>query len=122
MLTSMGKHATEKKVLKEFKNESCSVFLCSLKAGGVGLNLTEADYVFIMDPWWNPAAESQAIDRAHRIGQKKTVFTYRLIIKNSIKKKYVPFKTKREKFMVLDYNEEGFFQSLSKDEIKDLFT
>ena len=59
-------------------------FLISLKAGGVGLNLTQADYVFIIDPWWNPAAESQAIARAHRIGQDKQVIAYRFITQNSI--------------------------------------
>lgn len=119
-----GQTRNREESVKEFKNESCSVFLCSLKAGGVGLNLTEADYVFIMDPWWNPAAESQAIDRAHRIGQKKTVFTYRLIIKNSIEEKVRALQNEKRKISqaVLDYNEEGFFQSLSKDEIKDLFT
>lgn len=119
-----GQTRNREESVKEFKNENCSVFLCSLKAGGVGLNLTEADYVFMMDPWWNPAAESQAIDRAHRIGQKKTVFTYRLIIKNSIEEKVRALQEEKKKISqtILDYNEEGFFQSLSKDEIKDLFT
>ncbi|HEY4650192.1 MAG TPA: SNF2-related protein, partial [Pontibacter sp.] len=63
------------------QNESIQVFLISLKAGGVGLNLTAADYVFILDPWWNPAVEAQAVDRAHRIGQQNTVFTYKFITK-----------------------------------------
>ena len=58
---------------------ACPLFLISLKAGGHGLNLTAADYVFILDPWWNPAVEAQAIDRAHRIGQNRHVFAYRLI-------------------------------------------
>lgn len=119
-----GQTRNREESVKEFKEKDCPVFLCSLKAGGVGLNLTEADYVFIMDPWWNPAAESQAIDRAHRIGQKKTVFTYRLIIKNSIEEKVRALQDEKRKISqaILDYNEEGFFQSLSKDEIKDLFT
>jgi len=63
------------------------VFLISLKAGGVGLNLTAADYVFLLDPWWNPAVESQAIDRTHRIGQKNNVFAYRLIAKDTVEER-----------------------------------
>ena len=65
----------------------CRVFLISLKAGGVGLNLTAAEYVFLLDPWWNPAAEAQAIDRAHRIGQARHVFAYRLIAKDTVEEK-----------------------------------
>lgn len=71
------------------EDSKCSVFLISLKAGGVGLNLTAADYVFILDPWWNPAAESQAIDRAHRIGQKNKVFAYKVIAKGTIEEKII---------------------------------
>lgn len=74
----------------EFQNDpALKVFLVSLKAGGVGLNLTAADYVFILDPWWNPAAESQAIDRTHRIGQKNNVIAYRLIAKDTVEEKIV---------------------------------
>jgi SNF2 family DNA or RNA helicase len=65
----------------------CGLFLISLKAGGVGLNLTAADYVFILDPWWNPAVEAQAVDRAHRIGQGKRVFVYRLLAKQTVEEK-----------------------------------
>jgi SNF2 family DNA or RNA helicase len=68
---------------------ACQVFLLSLKAGGHGLNLTAADYVFILDPWWNPASEAQAVDRAHRIGQERRVFTYRLIAKDTVEEKVV---------------------------------
>ena len=63
------------------------VFLISLKAGGFGLNLTEADYCFLLDPWWNPAAEAQAVDRTHRIGQTRTVMVYRLVAKDTIEEK-----------------------------------
>ncbi len=63
------------------------MFLISLKAGGQGLNLTAADYVFILDPWWNPAVEAQAIDRAHRIGQERHVFAYRLIARDTVEEK-----------------------------------
>lgn len=76
------------KAIQEFQqNESCRIFLISLKAGGIGLNLTAADYVYIVDPWWNPAVEQQAIDRTHRIGQTKSIFAYRLICKDTIEEK-----------------------------------
>jgi len=76
------------KVIGHFRNDAnIKVFLISLKAGGVGLNLTEADYVFILDPWWNPASEIQALSRAHRIGQEKRVFVYRYISGNTIEEK-----------------------------------
>jgi SNF2 family DNA or RNA helicase len=65
-------------------DDTCKVFLISLKAGGVGLNLTKAEYVFLLDPWWNPAAENQATDRAHRIGQNKPVFVHKLVCRGSI--------------------------------------
>ena len=66
--------------MERFQNDpDCKLFLISLKAGGVGLNLTAAEYVFLLDPWWNPAVEAQAIDRTHRIGQTRPVFAYRLI-------------------------------------------
>ena len=75
---------------------NCPVFLVSLKAGGVGLNLTAADYVFLLDPWWNPAVEAQAIDRTHRIGQTKEVFAYRLIAEDTVEEKVLALQaTKR---------------------------
>ena len=79
----------KEKVDRFQKDADCSVFLISLKAGGHGLNLTAADYVFILDPWWNPAVEAQAVDRAHRIGQQKRVFAYRLIAKDTVEEKVV---------------------------------
>ena len=78
------------------EDSSCQVFLVSLKAGGVGLNLTAADYVFLLDPWWNPAVEAQAIDRTHRIGQTKEVFAYRLIAEDTVEEKVLALQqTKR---------------------------
>jgi SNF2 family DNA or RNA helicase len=77
----------EARVTRFQEDASCSVFLLSLKAGGVGLNLTAADCVFLLDPWWNPAAEAQAIDRAHRIGQRRTVFAYRLLSRDTVEEK-----------------------------------
>jgi SNF2 family DNA or RNA helicase len=79
------------------QDASCPLFLISLKAGGHGLNLTAAEYVFILDPWWNPAVEAQAIDRAHRIGQTRPVFAYRLISRNTVEDKIVALQqSKRE--------------------------
>jgi len=76
---------------------ACKVFLISLKAGGLGLNLTAAEYVFLLDPWWNPAAEAQAIDRAHRIGQSRHVFAYRLIARDTVEEKVAELQaSKRE--------------------------
>jgi len=76
--------------------DSCGVFLISLKAGGLGLNLTAAEYVFLLDPWWNPAVEAQAVDRAHRIGQTRPVFAYRLIAKDTVEEKVLELqKSKR---------------------------
>lgn len=75
--------------------EDCKVFLISLKAGGTGLNLTAADYVFILDPWWNPAVEAQAIDRAYCIGQEKQVFAYKMICKDSIEEKIIELQNKK---------------------------
>jgi len=81
-----------------FQNDpACPVFLISLKAGGHGLNLTAADYVFILDPWWNPAVEAQAVDRTHRIGQTRHVFAYRLIARDTVEEKVVELQqTKRD--------------------------
>jgi superfamily II DNA or RNA helicase len=79
-------------VLSEFKTGSAPVFLISLKAGGFGLNLTEADYCILLDPWWNPATEAQAVDRVHRIGQTKKVMVYRLVAKDTIEEKVMALK------------------------------
>jgi SNF2 family DNA or RNA helicase len=88
MLT--GSSTNREKIVNSFQLEpSNKIFLISLKAGGLGLNLTAADYVFILDPWWNPAAEMQALNRAHRIGQDKSVFVYRYISTESIEEKIV---------------------------------
>jgi SNF2 family DNA or RNA helicase len=74
--------------VERFQNDpKCGLFLISLKAGGLGLNLTAAEYVFLLDPWWNPAVEAQAVDRAHRIGQTRQVFAYRLIAKDTVEEK-----------------------------------
>jgi SNF2 family DNA or RNA helicase len=78
-----------------FRQGEASVFLISLKAGGVGLTLTEADYVFVLDPWWNPAVEAQAVDRAHRIGQRHPVMVYRLVSALTIEEKVMELKARK---------------------------
>ncbi len=84
----VGSTQKREEVIKDFQNdEDCKIFLISIKAGGVGLNLTQADYVFILDPWWNPAVENQAVSRAHRIGQTNNVTVYRFISENTIEEK-----------------------------------
>ncbi len=94
MLT--GATTNREKVIQEFRdNEDISVFLISLKAGGTGLNLTEADYVFLLDPWWNPAAERQAISRAHRIGQDKSVFAYKYITRDTVEERILQLQEKK---------------------------
>ena len=92
-----GKTKDRQAAVERFQNDpDCKLFLVSLKAGGVGLNLTAAEYVFLLDPWWNPAVESQAIDRAHRIGQTRSVFAYRLICKGTVEEKVLELqKSKR---------------------------
>jgi SNF2 family DNA or RNA helicase len=93
-----GSTTNREKVVNGFQDDPLNkIFLISLKAGGVGLNLTAADYVFILDPWWNPAAEMQALNRAHRIGQDKSVFVYRYISSDSIEQKIVKLQERKSK-------------------------
>lgn len=97
-------------------------FLISLKAGGVGLNLTAADYVFHLDPWWNPAVEMQASDRAHRIGQDKPVFIYKIITRGSVEEKILQLQEQKLALVEdLIAPEESFFKSLSNADVRDLF-
>ncbi len=104
-------------------DEKCRVFLISLKAGGTGLNLTAADYVYIVDPWWNPAVENQAIDRCYRIGQDKKVIAYRMICKNTIEEKIMKYQAKKQKIASdIISTDESFIKQLDKSDIEDLFT
>lgn len=97
----------------------CKVFLISLKAGGVGLNLTAADYVFILDPWWNPAAEAQAVDRAHRIGQTRRVCAYRLIAKDSIEEKVLELQeAKRDLAAAIIGEENSLIRDLGPEDLE----
>lgn len=105
-------------VAKFQTDESVKVFLISLKAGGVGLNLTAADYVYIVDPWWNPAAEQQAIDRTHRIGQTRKIFAYKMICKDSIEEKIMKLQEKKKNLSdELVSEDAGFVKKLTRDDI-----
>lgn len=109
-------------IVAEFQqNIELKVFLISIKAGGVGLNLTQADYVFILDPWWNPAVEQQAIDRTHRIGQDKKVFIYKFIAKDTVEEKILALQNRKKSLAnSLITTEESFFKSLSKEDIREI--
>lgn len=112
------------KAIQRFQNdENCRVFLISLKAGGVGLNLTAADYVYIVDPWWNPAVEQQAIDRTHRIGQTKNIFAYRMICKDTIEDKILQLQD-RKRVLARDLiaDDEGFVKNLTREDVEYLFS
>lgn len=103
------------------QQEDIQIFLISIKAGGVGLNLTEADYVFILDPWWNPAVEQQAIDRSHRIGQTKNVFIYKFISKDTVEEKILALQSQKKALSSsLITTEESFIKSLSTADIQEL--
>lgn len=114
-----GSSMDRKEQVERFtKDSNLKIFLISIKAGGLGLNLTEADYVFILDPWWNPAVEAQAVDRAHRIGQKKKVFTYKFITRNTVEEKILTLQQKKLKLTnELITTEEGFMKQLSREDI-----
>ncbi|HEX6521743.1 MAG TPA: SNF2-related protein [Streptosporangiaceae bacterium] len=109
-------------VLTEFKGGAAPVFLISLKAGGFGLNLTEADYCFLLDPWWNPATEAQAVDRTHRIGQTRTVMVYRLIAKDTIEEKVVALQARKAELFASVMDEGNTFGSrLTAEDVQNLF-
>ncbi|MEA1867667.1 MAG: C-terminal helicase domain-containing protein, partial [Thermodesulfobacteriota bacterium] len=104
-------------------NEDIKLFLISLKAGGLGLNLTAADYVFIVDPWWNPAVELQAVDRTHRIGQDKKVFTYRFITAETVEEKVLALQEKkRELVSAILSGGQDMLRQLSREDLDLLFS
>lgn len=106
--------------VEQFQNDpDCKLFLISLKAGGLGLNLTAADYVFLLDPWWNPAVEAQAIDRAHRIGQTQQVFAYRLITKDTVEEKVLELqKTKKHLADAILTADNSLLRDLSREDLE----
>ena len=119
-----GKTTNRPARIERFQTDpACPVFLISLKAGGTGLNLTAADYVFILDPWWNPAVEAQAIDRTHRIGQKNQVVAYRLIAKDTVEEKILALQEKKKALAddILEGNSKTL-RDLSRDDIEALLS
>ena len=116
-----GRTRKRERVLEAFKNGTDPVFLISLKAGGFGLNLTEADYCFLLDPWWNPATENQAIDRIHRIGQTRQVMVYRLLARDTIEEKVVAL-AQRKAALFRSVMDDGdvFATSMTADDIRGL--
>ncbi|GAA3522450.1 DEAD/DEAH box helicase [Nocardioides daeguensis] len=109
-------------VIDRFRSGVAPVFLISLKAGGTGLTLTEADYVFVLDPWWNPAAEAQAVDRAHRIGQSRHVHVYRLVATDTIEEKVMELKARKAELFAQVIDGDGAMStSIGADDIRGLF-
>ena len=119
-----GHTQDREQAVEQFQNDPATkVFLISLRAGGVGLNLTAADYVIIYDPWWNPAVEMQAIDRTHRLGQDKQVFAYRLIARNSVEEKILQLQERKKELVAeLITTDSGMFKNLTKEDIETLFS
>ena len=117
-----GRTRNRADVVKRFQTKEVPVFLISLKAGGVGLNLTEADYCFMLDPWWNPAAEAQAIDRTHRIGQEHPVVVYRMVAQGTIEEKVMALAERKRELAgrVLAGDEGAAAARLSAEDIKGL--
>ncbi|MCP4347176.1 MAG: DEAD/DEAH box helicase [Desulfobacterales bacterium] len=119
-LLMTGATRNRKNLVEKFQDDdACKVFLMTLKTGGLGLNLTAADYIFIFDPWWNKAAENQAIDRTHRIGQDKTVFSYKLITKGTIEEKILELQNlKSELFDSLISSDGASIKSLDEKDVE----
>ncbi|MCF6300489.1 MAG: DEAD/DEAH box helicase [Proteobacteria bacterium] len=117
-----GSSTKRDKIIEKFTNGEADIFLISLKAGGVGLNLVEADTVIHYDPWWNPAVENQATDRAHRIGQDKAVFVYKLIVENTIEQKIIELQKKKKALQDGIYDQGGKLEDkkFSGNELMDL--
>ncbi len=115
-----GQTSNRQHPVRRFQNDpSVSAFLISLKAGGHGLNLTAADYVYLLDPWWNPAVEAQAIDRAHRMGQTRPVIAYRVICRNTVEEKIVELQqSKRDLAQSIIQADESMLRTLTADDIK----
>ncbi len=123
MLDGSTTAAKRKEFVQQFQtDETTKVFLMSIKAGGVGLNLTKANYVYIVDPWWNPAVEQQAIDRTHRIGQTQQIFAYKMICKDTVEEKIVQLQQKKKQLTDDIISEDaGFIKKLSRDDVAFLF-
>jgi SNF2 family DNA or RNA helicase len=119
-----GKTTDRQARVQRFQEDTeCRLFLVSLKAGGQGLNLTAADYIYILDPWWNPAVEAQAVDRAHRIGQTRRVFAYRLIARDTVEEKIVALQDrKRELAESIVRADDTMVSSLTAEDVEMLLS
>ena len=115
-----GKTRDRQAHVERFQNDpECKLFLISLKAGGLGLNLTAAEYVFLLDPWWNPAVEAQAVDRAHRIGQTRNVFAYRLIARGTVEEKVLELQaSKRDLAAAIIQADNSLIRNLKKEDLE----
>jgi SNF2 family DNA or RNA helicase len=119
-----GKTRDRQARVERFQSDAkCKLFLISLKAGGLGLNLTAAEYVFLLDPWWNPAVEAQAIDRAHRIGQSRHVFAYRLIARDTVEEKVLLLqKTKKDLADAIINADNGLIRNIAREDLEMLLS
>ena len=117
-----GRTRKRDEAISRFKDGAAPVFVISLKAGGFGLNLTEADYCFVLDPWWNPAVEMQAVDRAHRMGQENPVMVYRYVSTGTIEEKVMELKERKAALFSDVMDADGALSgALSADDIRGLF-
>ncbi len=119
-----GKTQNREELVRSFQEDDAApLFLISLRAGGLGLNLTAAEYVYLLDPWWNPAVEAQAVDRTHRIGQTEQVFAYRLITRHTVEERVLELQqSKRDLFAALIKEDAGLIRSLSRDDLEILLS
>jgi len=117
-----GKTRDRAAAVEKFRSDpECRLFLISLKAGGLGLNLTEAEVVFLLDPWWNPAVEAQAIDRTHRIGQTRPVFAVRLVSKDTVEEKVLDLqRSKRDLADAILGGKSGGLGELTREDLERL--
>ncbi len=116
-----GRTRKRDEAISRFKDGDAPVFVISLKAGGFGLNLTEADYCFVLDPWWNPATETQAVDRTHRIGQENPVMVYRYVSAGTIEEKVMELKARKADLFASVMDAEGALAgALTEDDIRGL--
>jgi SNF2 family DNA or RNA helicase len=117
-----GSTANRGEVTERFQGQDgASVLLMSLKAGGTGLNLTAADHVFLMDPWWNPAVEAQAADRAHRIGQERPVMVYRLVSQGTVEERILGLQEKKRALFEAALSEASTATAITRDDLLELF-
>ncbi len=119
-----GQTRNRREVVKQFQEDGKTpLFLISLKAGGFGLNLTAAEYVFILDPWWNPAVEAQAIDRTHRIGQTKPVFAYRMVCEDTVEQRITELQNRKRKLAeAIVGGDDSLLRSLTRDDLENLLS